>query len=67
MQKVVPLGSPVLEVLGDGAEVLLIQCYFYSFGPDFGVGVRGILNLILLGLDLETIAEVVVLILEELV
>ena len=65
MQEIVPLGSPILEVLGDRTEILLVKCNFNAFSTNLAEGILGSLLLILLGLNLEPVAIEIILILEE--
>jgi len=65
MQEIVPLGSPILEVLGDRTEILLVKCNFNAFSANLAEGILGSLLLILLGLNLEPVAIEIILILEE--
>jgi hypothetical protein len=67
VEEVVPFGSPIFVVFGDGAEVLFIEGDVYSFGVDFAVGVLQIFHYVFFGLYLEAIAEIVFLVLEEMV
>ena len=66
VEEVVPLWPPVLEVLGDGRKVLLVQRDLHALGLDLAEGILRVLHLILLGLHLEAIAVLVDIVLEEL-
>lgn len=66
MQEIVPLRPPILEVLGDGRKILHVKCDFHAFGLDLAERILRIFDLIFLGLHLETIAVLVMVVLEEL-
>jgi hypothetical protein len=66
VQKIVPFRSPVLEVLGDGTEVLLVEGDLHPLCFYLAEGVLGVLHFLLLCFDLESVAILVVLVLEEL-
>lgn len=65
MQEVVPLGHPILEVLRDRAEILLVQRDFYASCLDLAEIVMQVFILFILGLDFKPVAILIILILEE--
>lgn len=65
MKEIVPLRSPILEILRDGRKILLIKCNLHAFGLDLAEGILRVFDLIFLGLHLETIAVFVVIVFEE--
>jgi hypothetical protein len=65
VQEVVPFGPPIFEVLGDGAEVILVESDFHSLGLNLAERILRILHLVLLSLNLESVAILIVLVLEE--
>lgn len=65
MKEIVPLRSPIFEILRDGRKILLIKCNLHPFGLNLAEGILRVLHLIFLGLHLETIAVFVVIVFEE--
>jgi hypothetical protein len=65
VQEVVPLCAPVLVVLGNRTEILLVEGDLHTFRLDFAEGILRVLHLVLLGLYLEAETVEVVLVLEE--
>lgn len=65
MKEIVPLRSPILEILRDGRKILLIKCNLHPFGLDLAERILRVLDLIFLGLHLEPIAVFVVIVFEE--
>ncbi len=65
LQEVVPFGSPVLEVLRDRAEVLLVEGNLHPLRLDLAVRILGELRLVLFGLHLEPITENILLVFKE--
>lgn len=65
VQEVVPLGHPIFEVLGDRAEILLVQRDFHTLGLDLAESIMRVFIFILLRLDLEPVAILIIFVLEE--